>query len=58
MRASAAMERRQKTGVDWDKYRDEVISLYVTQNKTMEETCDHLGRVHGIRPTYANSSDL
>jgi len=46
------MDRRHKAGIDWNLYRDDVISLYVKQNKTLEETCDYLEKKHGVRPTY------
>ena len=46
------MAPKRAYGVDWEPYREEIISLYVKQNQTAEATVKYLEERHGLRVTY------
>lgn len=47
------MARKRAYGVNWDPYREEIISLYVKQKKTAKATIQYLQERHGLQVTYA-----
>ncbi|KEZ43254.1 Uncharacterized protein SAPIO_CDS4950 [Scedosporium apiospermum] len=45
------MAPKRAYGVDWEPYREEIISRYVKQNQTAEATVKYLEERHGLRVT-------
>ncbi len=43
------MSQKRGYGVNWEPYFDEIISLYVTQDKTAEEMVEHLQKTHSLQ---------
>lgn len=52
---TAKMSNNSKPSIDWDPYIQDVISIYITQDKTAEETILHLREKHGIEATWVKS---
>lgn len=46
------MSQKRAYGVNWEPYRNEIIDLYVRQNKTARATVQHLEERHGLQVTY------
>lgn len=49
--ATVSHEPRWATSEDWDKYRNEIISLYKDGNKTLKEVAHHMETHHQFHAT-------
>ncbi len=44
--------------LDWDRHEDEILDLFISQNKPLREVKEHMRKTHHFNPTYAPSSSL
>lgn len=45
------MSNNSEPNINWDPYVQDIISVYITQNKTAEETIRYLRENHGLQVT-------
>lgn len=45
------MSKNSEPNINWDPYVQDIISVYITQNKTAEETVRYLRENHGLQVT-------
>ena len=44
------------TCLDWDRHEDEILDLFISQNKPLREVKERMRKTHHFNPTYAPSS--
>lgn len=46
------MPRASETTIHWEPYEAEILSRYVGQNNTLDETMAHMESTHGLNARY------
>lgn len=54
----AMMAEQEKSCLDWERHEDEILDLFVTQNKTLDEVIAHMHETYNFKATYAFSTRL
>ena len=50
-RAENTMSTEQTHFIDWDRYRTELQRLYLTEDRTLDETANYMYQFHGLSAT-------
>lgn len=49
------MSNEPKASINWDPYIQDVMSVYITQNKSAKETIQYLRENHGLEAPWVKS---
>jgi len=49
------MSSNSQAALDWARYEGEILDLFVTQNRTLNEVMEHMKETHNFEATYGCS---